>query len=1068
MRLVKFSIVWWLTALLLLSCAAEQQQQLDQLDSMNERSQNSAANDVIDNENTEDQNQTAVGNESGNGGVNETAEDSAEINNATEADNFSQSNENQSNDLAEDENLLGEVSNEVPQSNTAVPLNPAMPPANIANHNQVEQQNAAVSQGAGNSAVQTVSNGNMTVEGSSDTRMSSEPVMAEEFTELASEDVRPSSNGLLSWVGYKFDRKEKLLKIEIITRGRPQYEVFLEKNRAIQPELVVRFFETGLRPKIKRDIDASEFKSPVSYVRMREDENNRHTDVVITTRDPLKPRLFAKDGNLLLTYEVPEKYLGSQEEMQAQIVGQAVPLAGLMPDLESSSDAPIRVATADVLVAFPDPAQGALPEGESGGQLFDEAIGAEQKTDAKGLPGNFGVEEDLAPIEEATPAIDSDGQEFEFKPDGASTMSFDGMRFVIVRALSIGAVAAAMPLSAAEKDGSICRAGTCLAQLDAAVPEAFMEDTMNVPSNVQANAPVDPGNSPAEVGDIEGQEQENNVEAKSYTGRPIAIEFFNTPLREVLNVISEESGNNFVYKDTIGATNITIKLRDVPWDEALNAILETYGLGMARVGPKIVRVDTLRELVTSLEQINQSKKVEALSAPTRLMTVRLSHAKAATIAPTVQNILNTAIQAATMETLPNNARSNVNLSVVADDRTNSLVVQAPVTFLARAKALIERLDIETPQIEIASRIVEVNRQGSDFLGFSFSTALNYDAGRALSFGSLNFPNSFRSGFAVDPNVVKTESNSTTTFTFGSINNFINLDAILKMEERRGTSNILQSNRVVVLDRQKASINAGTSQYFRRLADTTSAQGATTQNGGSEAAAAAGGGGIDKVDFNLSMDVTPEVAADGLITMQVNVSTSNPSAPTNGQAAAGSSRSVATRMALRSSDTAVIGGIYDTKKVSSVSGIPFLMDLPIIGALFRSTSQSESQIELLVFLTPTLVNPGSQKAQSSDFEKEAAVVSPVASNAALNQTAEDNFENNMNSNNETAVNQNENGNSAMTGNGNSGANGNAEQLNNSANAPVGQEAPSQGNSGQNNNTFDDSLNAPQQGDSEESI
>jgi type II secretory pathway component GspD/PulD (secretin) len=175
-----------------------------------------------------------------------------------------------------------------------------------------------------------------------------------------------------------------------------------------------------------------------------------------------------------------------------------------------------------------------------------------------------------------------------------------------------------------------------------------------------------------------------------------------------------------------------------------------------------------------------------------------------------------------------------------------------------------------------------------------------------------------------------------------------------MEERRGTTNILQSNRVLVLDGQEASIIAGNSKFFRPAA------GGTVVNQGE------GNGGDDpglaEVKFNLSLEVKPQVTADGAVIMDLQIKSDTPGDPAGEALADKNTRELTTQMIRESGDTGVIGGIYDTSRTQSVTGIPFLSDLPIIGALFRSTITEENQTELLIMVTPTIVSGRQSEAE----------------------------------------------------------------------------------------------------------
>ena len=359
---------------------------------------------------------------------------------------------------------------------------------------------------------------------------------------------------------------------------------------------------------------------------------------------------------------------------------------------------------------------------------------------------------------------------------------------------------------------------------------------------------------------------------------------------------------------------------------------------MVRVGESIVRVDAVEKLTLYLQALEQAQQFETRRTPTKILVFRLNNAQAETIVERL-NLL-----------LARDKTIDPRIQISADQRTNSIVMEAPDFILAKSKNVIERLDLKTPQVEIASRIVEVQKTNSDLFGVSWlnDSLLNFDPGRGLGFGSLNFPNSLVSNFSVDPGLRGQPSVGNAQFKFGSINKFIDLDLLLRMEERRGTTNVLQSNRVLVLDGQEALVLAGNSKFFRPAAGAVVGPGADPAAGGGDVA------GLSEVKFNLSLEVKPQVTADGAVIMDLSIKSDTPGAPTGEVLADKNTRELTTQMVRDSGDTGVIGGIYDNSRTETVIGIPYLSKLPIIGALFRSTQIEESQTELLIMVTPTIV------------------------------------------------------------------------------------------------------------------
>ena len=185
-----------------------------------------------------------------------------------------------------------------------------------------------------------------------------------------------ASRAQLTWIGYDYRVQEAVVKIEVMTEGAPKYTMFQEVNQKGQPELVIRLYETDLRKKIKRDIDASEFRSPVAYIRMRENLEEDASDIILTLRDNISPQIFAENGNLLLTIQVPERYygnnsIGNMEESTAQVISDAP----IVTEYLSGSELPEGAQA-------PDMTNGAF-EGASEGQ--EQVVSTDEYTSVSGI-----------------------------------------------------------------------------------------------------------------------------------------------------------------------------------------------------------------------------------------------------------------------------------------------------------------------------------------------------------------------------------------------------------------------------------------------------------------------------------------------------------------------------------------------------------------------------------------------------------------------------------------------------------------------------------------------------------
>ena len=833
-----------------------------------------------------------------------------------------------------------------------------------------------------------------------------------------------AAKAVLHWVGFDYLEREGLVRVEVLTKGQPKYDLLQEQNRASQPEIVLRLHSTTLRHKLRRDINASEFRSPVAFIRLREEKAQGHVDIVMTMRDPVEPRLFAKGGNVLLTFAIPDRYFGNTSVGDAPIArAELLPSSHVIPEADGDSDPPeamrlARLATANPAVdAFKNaPADGGSKVNLQAPAGAATAGGAQQGGTAGGggLPPDFGpgggpspsasaapsaaatsFQQDVGaaapPAPSALPSVGGSGGAPPPKPlnplpapaatptpaaggdelDGDLLDNFDEgdgdtskniEKFNVQRASGPAptVVANFSIVGVAQDDGGLGGAspGPSNATLgnpsatpdfpgaNAALPSGAEGAGANLlgtnagqptaeKASLKGGKDAAPGEPPLSGNpDLAGQEQEgqageNGAPPASAGGRPMKLDFRGAPLTEVIRVLSEESHVNFVIPPTVGSLSVYIDLQNVPFNDALKAVLESNALGMVSLGPNLVRIDTLDNLAKAKESEQRRKQAELLLRPTKILVHRLSYAKASEAAAMLGKMLGPA------------ADTDKRITVQVDNRTNAIIVNAPPAELATVKALLERLDLETPQVKIASRIVEVLKKFSDSFGLTWGGPFNLDQGRGLGFGNLVYPNYALSRYSVDAGGTAAQAGNL-QFRLGSINNSMAFDAALSMEESRGTTEVLQSSNLIVEDNQDASIIAGSTDYFRPLVP----NGAVIQ-GSSQ--------GLESVQYNLNMTVKPHVTAEGAVQMSIKVRSDTPSAPSAaGAAAAKDDREVNTILTRRSGETIVIGGLYNTTHSEGNKGVPILSHIPIIGALFRSHSSTEQKRELMVLVTPTIL------------------------------------------------------------------------------------------------------------------
>jgi type IV pilus secretin PilQ/predicted competence protein len=614
---------------------------------------------------------------------------------------------------------------------------------------------------------------------------------APEQTPAAASSEMGSPYGRITWIGYNYSEQAGTVSADIIVDGSPVFEIVQGKNRIGQREIIVRYINTEVRSKLKRDLDASEFHASVAYVRTKHDAEKNQTDVVLTLRDDVEPAVVKKDSSVRFVFAILDKYKKTKvAEARAAAKAEAInPEAVEALELEEPAPPPSTPAY------VPNPAR----------SVFKETA-----------PASTGAPE----VPQAVPA----GREH------------------------------------------IQRLNKVMEESGASV------ERFSVFGVAQAEGPQPAPQQNEIVGSDEG--------VGHSTKRAIKFDFRAAPVSEVVRAIAAESGLNFVIAPEIGSRKVTMSLKDVPWDVALRAILESNGLGMADMGNGLVRIDTLQKFAEDKEAQEKAKQATEALTPTKILVMRLSYARAEETAKLIEAMLPKSSSASAAQ-----ARNYSRFRVQPDKRSNSLIVEATPNELGKIKALIERIDLQTPQVKIASRIVEVSKTFDDYLGISWGTPFNMDGGRGLGFGGLPFPNYMLSNFSVDPGISPRVAGA--NFRFGSVNNSMALDLRIRAEESRGNVEVIQNQDVLVQDTEDALIATGSQDFFQLPA--TVNQAAT----------------LVQVDYLLKLKVNPKITADGAVQMKLEVTSDTPKASTTG-ATAKDTRQVSSVLIRRSGETAVIG------------------------------------------------------------------------------------------------------------------------------------------------------------------
>jgi type IV pilus assembly protein PilQ len=431
-----------------------------------------------------------------------------------------------------------------------------------------------------------------------------------------------------------------------------------------------------------------------------------------------------------------------------------------------------------------------------------------------------------------------------------------------------------------------------------------------------------------------------------YTGEKLSLNFQNVEVRAVLNVIADFTDLNIITSDTVGG-NLTLRLKDVPWDQALDIILQTRGLDSRRSG-NVIWIAPRDELATreklALESAQQINDLEQ----TRTESFQMNYQKAAD----VQKLLSDASQ----------RMLSKRGSAVVDARTNTLFVQDTPSRLEDVRKLIAKIDIPVRQVMIEARIVEASDSFSKSLGarigyhdlrsssgrislggnpataprFSVGGALDDVGGHAGANAQGGAPSFIPGSLSSNMPAQGFNSFPAGQFSFILFNSaatqFLNLE--ITALEADGRGKIIASPRVLTADQVEALIEQGTEIPYQQA----SSSGATA---------------VSFRKASLSLKVKPQITPDGNVIMTLDVNKDQPGATTPAGVQI-NTKHVKTEVLVENGGTVVIGGIYEQNDRTDITKVPFLGDLPFVGILFKNTNTTTSKTELLVFITPRIV------------------------------------------------------------------------------------------------------------------
>ncbi|QHG08962.1 type IV pilus secretin PilQ [Moraxella osloensis] len=442
--------------------------------------------------------------------------------------------------------------------------------------------------------------------------------------------------------------------------------------------------------------------------------------------------------------------------------------------------------------------------------------------------------------------------------------------------------------------------------------------------------------------------REPTIEERTYSGAPLSLEFQDVSVRTILEVLAQHTNTNIVASDSVSG-NITLRLINVPWDQALDIILKSKNLDK-RVNGNVIWVAPAAELAKQESDELKAQQEKKVLDPLRTEYIRLNYAKAENVRTLIE-----AGRATSDRSSGNTSLLTDRGTVTIDTRTNTLIVKDTAETISNIRDLISKIDIAVKQVMIEARIVSATDTFSKELGVkwgilsqgaasnrnllvggnlstidslkTYTTATNADGTTYPVYSGLTAANNLSVNLGA--------ANPAGSIAFGllSISDLL-LDLELSAMQADNKGEVISSPKVLTADKQTAKIMSGTQIPYQEA----SASGATSTS---------------FIEAALSLEVTPNITPEGRIGMDLSIENGSPTI-ING-ATAVSKDSIKTNVVVDDGQTVVLGGVFKNTLGNDVTKIPFLGDLPYVDRFFKRTSKSNNKQELLIFVTPKLVN-----------------------------------------------------------------------------------------------------------------
>lgn len=426
------------------------------------------------------------------------------------------------------------------------------------------------------------------------------------------------------------------------------------------------------------------------------------------------------------------------------------------------------------------------------------------------------------------------------------------------------------------------------------------------------------------------------VDIPKYTGRLISLDLQDTDIDNALRIIAEVSNLNIIASDKVTG-KVTLRLIDVPWDQALDVILKTNGLDKVQEG-NVIRIAPVEDLRAEREALKQAQAAEEELEPLTVRYIRISYAKAADLKPLVETVL------------------SERGSVSYDERSNQLIVKDISKGVKNVAELVTKLDLRTPQVLLETEIVEARRNilrdlGNE-LGFQFiqspatGNATHWNFPNSVSVGGSAAPGNTGSNF---PAAIGAASGSAVSILLGSADGSATLSARLSSLEEEGRIRVVSRPAVATTNNTKAQIKS-----VEKIRVKTPSGGLSVATGTGASNSANSGVATETIEIGITLDVTPQASPDYYVLLDINAKSSTFGSRQVEGIPSEVERAATSTVLVSSGQTFAMGGIYKITDNNSISGVPFLKDIPVLGHLFRRDKVDNADEELVFFITPRII------------------------------------------------------------------------------------------------------------------